>query len=686
MMTKNVEGLFRIIVLEKGHHKYRKEGPEGLAEDFAKGQFSHAKRMGERLVAMLQAEEPVILPNERITLLRTITTMPELYTDEEKEKISQLDYRWWSVGNIAPGYEDVIRNGLEHYRQLAIDKGSLPSITVEQKEWYQVIVKDIEAIYELCRRYQEKAKAEKNAVIVDLLSRLPREGARTFHEACQMFRILHFALWSEGNNQNTVGRFDQYMYPYLAADFQTGRLTTEEAYDLLLEMFLTFNRDSDLYPGVQVGDNGQSLVLGGVDKNGIGCYNLLSKMCLEASRELKVIDPKINLRVNKDTPHEIYMLGTELTKEGLGFPQYCNDDVIIPGLVEMGYELADARDYVVAACWEIIIPKYGMEIPNVDALSFPKVLDVCLHRDLARANSFDEFMVATLEEVRNECKKLVHSAKGLYRPPAPFMSVLMADCLEKGKDISEGNKYNNLGFHGSGISTTADSLAAIRKLVFEEKSVNPQEMVTAVDNDFVGYDELLARLRYECPKMGNNDDYVDSLAVTLLDTYADALKEYRNDRGGRFRAGTGSAMYYIWLVEDLGASPDGRRKGEPLSANYAPSLFARNKGPLSVIQSFTKPDLRKTFNGGPLTMEFSDGLFRDQSSMEKVAQLVEYFVASGGHQLQLNAVNREMLLDAQKHPERHQRLIVRIWGWSGYFVELDEEYQNHVLARQEHKV
>lgn len=183
--------------------------------------------------------------------------------------------------------------------------------------------------------------------------------------------------------------------------------------------------------------------------------------------------------------------------------------------------------------------------------------------------------------------------------------------------------------------------------------------------------------------MGNDDDRADQYAVWLLDAFADAVKGLRNERGGCVRAGTGSAMYYLWDAEGLGATADGREAGVPLPANYSPSLNLKLNGPVSVVKSFAKPDLRKTINGGPLTLEFSESVFSQPESMMKVAQLVRLFVQRGGHQLQLNTVNRDRLLDAQQHPENYRNLIVRVWGWSGYFVELDKCYQDHVIRRAE---
>ena len=202
-----------------------------------------------------------------------------------------------------------------------------------------------------------------------------------------------------------------------------------------------------------------------------------------------------------------------------------------------------------------------------------------------------------------------------------------------------------------------------------------------MDDNFQGEGELRHRLQFDCPKMGNDDDAADGYAVRLLDMFSRAVEGLRNERGGCVRAGTGSAMFYIRHAQALGATADGREAGVPLPANYAPSLNVRLDGPVSLIRSFTKPDLVRAMNGGPLTIEFSDTVFKNDEAIEKVAQLVRLFVLRGGHQIQLNTVNRDQLLDAQRHPELHRNLIVRVWGWSGYFVELDKCYQDHIIRR-----
>lgn len=653
-------------IIRKEHHSFRREFSEydGLAEVFRAQKLNPKERMTRRLELLAGLETPVLLPGEKICFLRTVKKIPDCFTQEEWEEIRSSHYihELGYMSNLSPDYGRVIAGGLLAARETADEYGR----------------RAIDAAIGLVDRYRERALQEKRTELAAVLERVPRYGATSFYEALQFFRILHFFLWLEGNYHNTVGRFDKYMYPYLKADMEKGLYTRETALELVEDFFLSFNKDSDLYPGVQQGDNGQSMVLGGVDEDGREVFNLLSELCLEASGSLMMIDPKINLRVSKNTPLRVYELGSRLTRAGLGFPQYSNDDVVIPGLERLGYETQDARNYTVAACWEFIIPGVGADVANIGALSFPKVIDICLHRDLENCDTFAEFMDKVEAEVQAECDRICEGIRELWFVPSPFMKVLMDS------DSYDGGKYNNFGLHGTGVATAADSLAAIKCYVYDKRSITKKALTEAVDSDFAIHGEILPMLRYEAPKLGNNEELPDGMCVQLLRMFADSLRGKKNCRGGVYRAGTGSAMYYLWHANEIGASPDGRRRGEPFGTNFSPSLFARMKGPFSVIQSFTKPDFTETVNGGPLTMEFASSMFREEDSVRKVASLVKAYIDMGGHQLQLNAVNTEMLKDAQEHPERHRQLVVRIWGWSAYFVELDREYQEHVLRRQQY--
>lgn len=660
--------ILREYIVEKKHHQFRKDFDEykNISEEYKAEGLSAKERMTRRFELLTSLETPVLLPDEKICFMRTVKDIPACFTEDEWAEIKSKHYihERGYLSNFSPDYEDTIKCGLLEKRKSADEYG----------------VRCIDAILRLSDRYKDEALRQGKTEIAHTLERVPRYGASNFYEALQFFRIIHYSLWLEGNYHITVGRFDKYMYPYLKNDMEKGIYTEETALKLLKDFFISFNKDSDLYIGVQQGDNGQSMVLGGIDENGNEVFNLLSRLCLIASRELLMIDPKINLRVNKNTPVEIYELGSELTKAGLGFPQYSNDDVVIDGLLNLGYDIEDARDYVVAACWEFIIPKIGADVANISALSFPKVIDVCLHRDLANSQNFKDFKDRVQSEIKCECDRICDGIKDLWFVPSPFANVMM-DC-----DIYTGGKYNNFGIHGTGIATAADSLAVIKKYVFDEKTITAKELIEAVDSDFAVHSEILPILRYEAPKMGNDEPLPDGLAVDLTKMFSDSLNGRVNCRGGIYRAGTGSAMYYLWHADEIGASPDGRRKGEPFGTNFSPSLFAKINGPFSVIKSFSKPDFKGIINGGPLTMEFASSMFAGDDSIKKVAALVKAYMDMGGHQLQLNAVNTEVMKAAQENPNAYRQLVVRIWGWSAYFVELDVDYQNHVIRRQQYSV
>lgn len=673
-------------LLDKKHHQFRRSSQEvGIStinESFAKNNVDPVKRSALCLAAVLNEEVPVILPNERIVFTRTVSEIPDIFTASEWEQIKGTHYihERGTISNLSPDYETTIKVGLNARKKEIEEKLNDQSVDQEGVTFLKATLLCIEAIQALIGRYEEYARSKGYTDTADVLKAIQCNGAKSFREALQLLRVLHFSLWAAGNYHNTLGRFDQYMYPYFTKDIETGVITESEAFDLVEEFFLSCNKDSDLYPGMQQGDNGQSIVLGGRGVDGQYLFNELSKMCLLASYELALIDPKINIRVDKETPDEVYILGSRLTRKGLGFPQYSNDDIVIPGLMKKGYKKEHAYDYVVAACWEFIIPKYALDIPNIDGLSLPQCVNESLPK-LGECVSYEAFYDIVEQKMQEKAREICEKHKNLYIIPSPMMSLLMDGSIERARDISLGATYNNYGIHGTGIATAADSLAALKKYYFEEKSIDQQTLKEALENNFENNPALLQLLREESPKMGQDNDYVDAIAIDLLNSFDKTLRSKRNERGGIYRAGTGTAMYYVWHATSLGATPDGRKKEEMIPANYSPSLFMKQKGPISVIKSFTKPDLLNVINGGPLTLEFDQNVFRDEESIEKLGALVKTFITLGGHQLQLNTVSLEKLLDAKKHPDRYKQLIVRVWGWSGYFVELDECYQDHIINR-----
>ena len=679
-------------VRDGAHKKFRQaQSPDVLAECEAE-QLSWPRRMSRLTRRMCEAEQPVIEPDEKIVFTRTVPEVAHIYSPLQWKQITAAGslHELGPISNICANWEMVLSQGLSKRKTVAMDTRRRLADDSEAVEFLDCAVETIDAVLALAHKYAQAARRIGREEIAEILEHVPAHSPRTFHEALQSLRLLHAAVWMSSHYHVGLGRFDQYMWPYLKADLETSRLNIAEAEELLAEFFISLNKDSDLYPGVQQGDNGQSLMVGGLKPDGSDGVNELTWMVLRVSCAAEMIDPKINLRISSKADLDLLELAAELTRKGLGFPQYSNDDVVIDALVEHGYDIEDARDYTVAACWEFIIPGKGMEIVNVDAVSMPAAVDRGIRSSLAAKDSFEAVLRRVAEDISRQVKKIVKIKANMILPPAPYYSVLMDDCLECGRDLSKGAKYNNYGIHGACAADAADALAAVKKFVFDEKSIGFEELLEALDNNYEGYESLREKLVSDAPKVGNNDDYADSLLVKLFDFFADACEAVKdNGRGGIIRPGSGSAMYYLWLARGekaTGATAEGRKEGELFSANLSPSLSAAVRGPVSVLQSFSKINYRRICNGGPITMELSDTLFADKQSIRKVAMFVRSFAQLGGQQLQLNTLNPETLKDARKNPQAHKNLIVRVWGWSGYFCELAPEYQDQIIARHEYRV
>lgn len=622
---------------------------------------------------MLEAETPVLFEDDIFGFNRSIRKNPEGACGEKRFG--------GSTGNITLDYAYIFATGMDAIADRIKEK--LRGCTDAQKiELYDAMLDGVEASLALADRYRDYAKEQGATKLYEALCVVPHRPAESFYQACVFLKFLQFTLRCNRNSHITLGGFDKYMLPYFEADLDRG-VSEEVLFEILEDFFITLNFDSDTYYGVQKGDNGLSMVLGGRDMNGNDRYNKLSQMCMQASMELCLIDPKINLRVDKNTPLERLEFATELTKKGLGFPQYCNDDVVIPGLLRFGYDPKDAYDYTVAACWEFIVPGKAYDIPNFGAVNFPIAVAKAVNEHLANCQSFEEFLAVSRTCIAAECEAVAEEMLVKDWGTSPYFSVFVEGCIESGLDAARGGaKYKNYGAHGVGIAPAADMIVAVKKAIFDDRRCTKEELLSAIEANFEGHSELRNYL-LSCPKMGNNDDYVDVYADMIMDIFAEVFQRYKTRYGGVFRPGTGSAMEYLRKGALVGATADGRYAGTPFGSSFSPSPIARLEGPLSCIQSFTKSDLTKIMNGGPLTMEIHDNVFRNEDGVKKVAALVKAFINLGGHQLQLNSINREVLLDAQKHPENHKNLIVRVWGWSGYFVDLDIGYQNHIISRTE---
>ena len=670
-MTERVQRIYNILKSAE-YKKNRSQEPVR----YTLGDESCLMKCARIHKAVLDQEIPWFLPDERIGFNHSVDQLP-YYSDFCPEGFL------WMGGNITPDYGMMLQRGMDSVREEIVAR--MAAADEGQADFYSAALVSLDAGLDYARRSREAAAAAGLTDLADSLSRVPFGKPESYLDACVFMKFMLFTIHCMNTDHVTLGRFDRYMLPFYQMDVERG-VSRETLLDITEEFFVSINLDADLYSRMQVGDNGQSMMLGGCDADGNDAFTDLSRLCMEASLDLNLIDPKINLRVSKNTPQDLLEFATLMTKQGMGFPQYCNDDIVIPGLIKLGYAPEDAADYTVAACWEFIIPGKGVDIPNIITMNFPAVVEKVMAEHLLSCDSFDALLEQTRLGIRQECDRLMAtvSNRPLFNPA--YLSLFVQPCLETGRDVSQGGaKYRNFGCHGAGISVAADALTAVNEVVYKSAFCSKEQLLQALKENFEGWGELRNRL-LSCPKMGNNDDTADAIGMDLMETFSSYLNGKPNGTGGIFRAGTGSAMEYILSAARVGATADGRKAAEAYGSSYSPSLLCRLSGPLSCIQSFTKFDLTNIINGGPLTLEIHDSTFRNDDGIQKVAQLVKAFIMLGGHQLQLNAVNRDRLLDALEHPENHKNLIVRVWGWSGYFTELDRPYQEHIIRRTEFRV
>ena len=630
-------------------------------------------RNAANLFGLIEKEEtPVLYDGDIFGFNRTVKNLPGVVP--------------WRMNNFIPDYAWAMENGFGKIKNDLISRAN--DAPAERKAFFLSAAEHIDYIFDLTEKYREFAGKNGADCLDDALKNVPFGKPKNYYEALVFMKIIVYSLRASHVDHVTMGRFDQYMYPYYLESRKNG-VTDAEILEQTELFFISLNLDTDLYRGVQQGDNGQSMVLGGKTLEKADAYNELSEIIMTASEELCIIDPKINLRVDKNTPLSRFVRATRLTKKGLGFPQYLNDDVVIPGLVKLGYEYKDACDYGVAACWEFIVCAESYDVSNIVTMNFPLAVRRATVCSLVKCKTYEDFFACVCQSVYDFFEQLKIKAADDHSHMIwcnPYASLFVRGCREKGLDYTEhGAKYNNDGVHGLGIAPAVDALAAIKTLCYDEKSLSKETLVKALDADFVGFEDVRKRLQ-ACPKTGNNDDLTNKIMSDLLDFYAKTVDNVPDSVGGVFRAGTGGSMDYVTMSRDVGATADGRKAGAPYPASFSPSIGAKTTGPLSIVQAFTSFDMTRIINGGPLTLEMHDNVFRNEEGINKVAALVKTFISLGGHELQLNSVCREKLLDAQKHPENYPDLIVRVWGWSGYFNELDIESQNHVISRTEYEM
>ncbi len=546
--------------------------------------------------------------------------------------------------------------------------------------------------------------------IAEVCEQVPANAPRNFWEALQSYWFVHLGVIIELNVWDSFnpGRLDLNLFPFYKNEIESGSLTRDFAKELLQCFWIKFNNQpAPLKVSITEQQSGtyQDFALintGGLTLEGKDAVNELSYIILEVCNEMRLIQPSVCIQLSTENPERFLMSAVDVVKEGFGQPSMFNTDVIIKEFVRAGKSIEDARAGGPSGC--VTISAFGKESCILTGYcNWPKILEITLHNgtdprtgkkvsietgDPTKFRSFDELFSAyknQLEYFVNLKIKGNNIIERLYAEymPAPFMSLLFDDCITKGKDYHDGGpRYNSTYIQGVGMGTISDSLSAIKFHVFDKNHFTMVELLKGLKTDFKDSEVMRMTLLNKTPKYGNDDDYADRLAKDVFEAYFDLIDGRPNTKGGEYRVNLLPTTVHIYFGQMTGATPDGRRAGAPLSDGISPSHGADTKGPTAVIKSVAKIDHWKT-GGTLLNQKFMPEVLADIEGRKKLGDLVRTYFKLGGHHIQFNVVKAETLRNAQKSPELYQDLIIRVAGYSDYFVNIGKDLQNEIIARTE---
>lgn len=568
-----------------------------------------------------------------------------------------------------------------------------------------------EKLYELARSEKDINRRNELETMAGICNRVPANAPRTFWEALQYYWFVHIAVTTELNTWDSFnpGRLDQHLYPFYKRDLESGLITEEFAKELLHSFWIKFNNQP---APPKVGVTAQEsntytdfclINLGGVNENGEDATNELTYLLLDVIEEMRLLQPSSMVQVSKKNPDRLLKRALKIIKTGFGQPSIFNTDAIIQELTRQGKSIIDARLGGASGCVEA--GAFGKESYILTGyFNLPKILELTLYNGFdprtkkqIGLKTGDPNSFITFNEFYNAFEKQLNhfidiKIKGnlvierIYAQymPAPFLSILIDDCIKKGKDYNDGGaRYNSSYIQGVGIGTITDSLASIKYNVFEKNFLTMQEMIDALKNNFQDKDDIRKKLINETPKYGNDGDYADNITRQVFESYFKAIDGRPNTKGGHFRINLLPTTCHVYFGSVLGATPDGRFAKEPVSEGISPVQGADVNGPTSVIKSASKIDHLRT-GGTLLNQKFTPNFLSTEEGIEKVLYLIRSYFRMDGHHIQFNVVDADTLKDAQKHPEKYRDLIVRVAGYSDYFVDLGEDLQNEIIRRTEH--
>ena len=657
-------------------------------------------------------------------------------SDIQQAKFSGEILDYWNYSKLSPGawsqwselgvpdYEKALRVGLKgliaeaEARLVEIDK-TVPADYIDQKEFLQSVIIALKAVIAYAHRYaalaREKAdrtddpdEKERLDTIAKNCSRVPEHPPETLAQALQLFYFLHLVRFIEYTSVGIGVRFDKVFGPYYENDLKNGSITEEGAIELIQLLWVKIQELGMMYsPTLSAVYGGvaliQSITLGGTDSKGNDITNKMTYAILEAAKRMRTPEPTICLRVHDKTPKELISKALDVIQSGIGYPSFFNDESMLPLLKRWKVPLEDGRDYAISGCVYLEIPGKNVTRKAYGGINLPLALTYALRQgknyltgeqtgaptpDPLTFASVVDVMDAYIEQIRfffSRQVKIENTCQTLYEKylPRPYLSALIQGCIEKGQDCRKWGYASPIASKSIvlGPSNVADSLAAIQKNVFEDKKVTMEELLKALEANWVGY-ENIRQLMLNAPKFGNDDDYADQIAAEVHHRTAAAMEESKNRFGESVRGdGSGiSATYSAGAI--VPATPDGRRAGEPLAdATLSPVFGADCDGPTAVLKSASKISTEKSYNH-LLNQKFSPSVL-DEGHKDKFIAYLQAWKDLGINQIQFNMVDRETLLDAQKNPKQHSDLLVRVAGYSAYFVDLSEGLQDSIIARTE---
>ncbi len=540
-----------------------------------------------------------------------------------------------------------------------------------------------------------------NGQMTDEVKAATKHKPQTFWQACQLFWYMNIILQYESNASSlSLGRFDQYMLPF----YQTSLTQGEDAAFLkeLLESLWVKCNDIVLLRSTSSAryfagfPTGYTALLGGLTENGRSAVNVLSFLCLDAYQSVQLPQPNLGVRTNAliDTP--FLMKTAETIRFGTGIPQIFNDEVVVPAFLNRGVSLEDARDYSVVGCVELSIPGRTYGLHDIAMFNLLKVMEICLHENEGNAALTYEGLLEQIRAKISHYITLMVEGSNIcdigHRDwaPVPLLSSFISDCLEKGRDITDGGaRYNFSGVQGIGIANLSDSLHALKGMVFEQQRLSFDELLSVLKANFATPEgeKVRARLINRFEKYGNDIDEVDNISAELLRHYCKEVEKYQNPRGGYFTPGSYTVSAHVPLGSVVGATPDGRFAGEQLAdGGLSPMLGQDAQGPTAVLKSVSKLDNTLLSNGTLLNVKFTPATLEGEAGLRKLADFLRAFTQLKLQHIQFNVVNADTLREAQQRPQDYAGLVVRVAGYSAFFVELSKEIQDDIIRRTAHQL